>query len=294
MSFGLALLLAANCEAGGYTIHTIAEYKKYEAKRVPIVYVKQGQWLDVDLNAIDVGAPFDGAPVRTLTHRGGSCALGSVKIPLSGRLKLGSCAEFAKALPQRAYAFFDTTKGIVDFPDELPLAEALPQERSQAEAAAEALLPQLTLHANNFMEEKPGGDDVLDLLRAKARRFEHAAAGGLPPRFLLSTMVLTLPHAYRYYSYATDAKPHDFDFPVLFLTLGNAKMFYFGDGSECAFSRTSSQRTAKNLGPTDRFKLTGAYDFDGDGLPDVIEINRAVAYLIENGTLKVIDYTQGC
>ena len=50
-----------------------------------------------------------------------------------------------------------------------------------------------------------------------------------------------------------------------------------------------------NIPEIDRFTLTKAFDLSGDGLPDVLELNRLYAYHLDPaGKLWVIHYGEGC
>jgi hypothetical protein len=49
------------------------------------------------------------------------------------------------------------------------------------------------------------------------------------------------------------------------------------------------------LGAVDRFRITGAYDVDADGAPDLLEVNDRVTYLLEpDGRLFVVRIGRGC
>jgi hypothetical protein len=81
---------------------------------------------------------------------------------------------------------------------------------------------------------------------------------------------------------------------------------YAGDGSWCASANLGDllgasaaeappREDAALLGAVERFRLTGAFDANADGAPDVLEVNERFAYLLEpDGRFFVIRYALGC
>ena len=51
----------------------------------------------------------------------------------------------------------------------------------------------------------------------------------------------------------------------------------------------------QQLGAVERFRITGAFDSNGDGAPDLLEVNDRFAYLLEpDGRLFVVRVGLGC
>ena len=85
------------------------------------------------------------------------------------------------------------------------------------------------------------------------------------------------------------------DFPVLFLSQSGGPSRYIGDGSACAGLRLHLPSADAFLGALDRFVISGAWDLDVNGTPDLIQVNDRVLYWIQpDGPLLVLDYRQGC
>lgn len=113
-------------------------------------------------------------------------------------------------------------------------------------------------------------------------------------------------------------------FPVIFFTV-NDRTFYVGDGSWCSevpviyrnisltdrelskYVKSSHSQMAGpdeykqdqdgyfNLGKIHEYNVTAAYDFNNDGKPDILVINDAITYFVQdNGGLVVLESEQGC
>ncbi len=86
------------------------------------------------------------------------------------------------------------------------------------------------------------------------------------------------------------------DFPAIFIKQDKGLPRMVGDGSWCSSSviigETFSSTHVESLYD---FKVTNAYDFSGNGLPDVIEINNKFSYQINSdNTVTVLDNDKVC
>jgi hypothetical protein len=86
------------------------------------------------------------------------------------------------------------------------------------------------------------------------------------------------------------------EFPVIFFKRGDGEPSYVADGSWCASYRLVQNIEAdiKDLGPTERFQVKRAFDFDGDNGPEMLEINDVLYLLKTDNSLKVIRNPMGC
>jgi hypothetical protein len=94
-------------------------------------------------------------------------------------------------------------------------------------------------------------------------------------------------------------KGHTADFPVIYFQRGNTTPYYVGDARDyyCGEYRLARNfvKSKKNIGAIQKFKVTGAFDINDDGILDIIEINRGITYYITpSGELFVMQTPEGC
>lgn len=307
-----------NCEAGGYSIHTIAEYKPYEVQRSVLPYWKETPTgLGIEPNRVDDLSrhlPALRSPGLRLVHGNRSCSGTTLSLreryvdPHERRLDAPLCGYLLEDLPSHGYAILDGTRATLRFMDALPidLVDLASQERAVLEAEVRARLAGLTLYAETFGEERAR----IEAAAVVSSRIETTTAGFGPPPFAMVVAVLELRNLDRLYrdggrGYAPGfdvparLAGRTIDYPVIFFRTRAGGVRYVGDGSSCATS--SVVAAAVNSGPRDplgaveRFRVTGAFDANSDGAPDVLEINDRFAYLLErDGRLFVIRVGVGC
>ena len=135
-----------------------------------------------------------------------------------------------------------------------------------------------------------------------------------------------IPEFYKVYYRDEISKDRLFEFPVLFFTNSENKFYYIGDGRACGdvspyyriltfidnitpakdnkYKKNSWEGMVEykdvvdyplgdkrfNLGPTERFVLTSAFDLTDDGYPDIIHVNESNVYaVLKNGKIIVIN-----
>ncbi len=330
--FGLVLAVAlkagaasGNCEVGGYMIHTLAEYKPFEPTRVVLPYWKEGGGrIGLAPNYVDAAEGTAlASPALQLEHAGAVCAKPTYTMveryraphDIQHRLDTVGCDDLLEDLPTHGYAFLDTTKLTMSFADALPIGavQITEEDRDSLEAEIGAWLPQLPLYA----ESGPGrgeGRGRIDASHIRGMRLELTTVGLGPRPFTLAIAVLELEGADELYdlSYFGTRLParlragDRLEYPVIFFRRPGGAPTYAGDGSWCASvdvadllgrgGHSPSNRDGDSLlGAVERFRLTGAFDANGDGAPDVLEVNGLVAYLLQpDGRFFVVRYAAGC
>lgn len=318
--FAAALALAAppafgNCEAGGYWIHTLAEYKPYEAHRVVLPYWKESrERIALDSNGIDHqdAQYLDSlrSPELLLAHANLRCAGTTFSLreryvePHELRLDAPRCEALLENLPSHGYGLLDTTKHTLRFTDALPigLVELDHADRAALEAEVTARIPELTLYAETAGQngERIEANDVV------LSRVETTTVGFAPRPFVMAVAVLTLRNLDRLYpsiewdaELGTKLRGRTIEYPVIFFRSSAGELRYVGDGSSCATypvaSAASRPDPPRLLGAIERFRLTGAFDTNGDGAPDLLEVNDRFTYLLEpDGRLLVVRVGLGC
>jgi hypothetical protein len=307
-----------NCEVGGYSIHTIAEYKPYEVERSLLPYWKETPTgIGIEPNWIDdlsKHLPALQSPGLRLVHGDRSCSGTTLSLrdryvdPHELRLDAPLCGNLLENLPSHGYAILDGNHHTLRFMDALPIdiVDLASQERAVLEAEVRARLSGLTLYAESFGEERAR----IEAAEVVSSRMETTTVGFGPPPFTMVIAVLELRNLDRLYrdggrGYAPGfdvtarLAGRSIDYPVIFFRTRAGGVRYVGDGSLCA--TPSVVAAAVNSGPRDplgavaRFRITGAFDGDSDGTPDVLEINDRFAYLLErDGSLFVIRVGVGC
>jgi len=326
----LALVLPAapafgNCEVGGYSIHTLAEYKPSEPHRFVLPYWKEGGGRLGFAPSYVEGEPVNAlaSPTLRLEHAGAVCANPSYTSieryhaphDIQHRLDATACGALFENLPTHGYAFVDTTRFVMSFADALPIDFVSLGEEDLASLEAEiaAQLPRLPLYA----ESGPGGREGrgrIDASHIRGMRLEPTSVGLGPRPFVLAIAVLDLTGVDALYdlSYFGERLParlraeDRLEYPVIFFRRAGGAPTYAGDGSWCASVRVGDllgrgghaapeRGSSSLLGAAERFRLTGAFDANGDGAPDVLEVNERFAYLLEpDGRFFVIRIGAGC
>ena len=318
----LCLMLAAapafaNCEVGGYLIHTVAEYKTCEPQRFVLPYWKESA---SRLGFAETGIRCDHSALRgpklSLSHGNQICSrtaysqVDRYKAPndIEYRLDAPRCGALLENLPSHGYAFLDATQRTLRFTDALPIGilELDASDRAALEAEIEAQLPGLTLYAESGIlgQMLRGRIEPGDIA---STQIETMTVGFGQRPFVMAIAVLTLRNLDRLYGglewLPADLAPrlriNTIEYPVIFFRPSSGSARYVGDGSSCASTRAfrgdPQPETTPQLGAVERFRITGAFDSNDDGAPDVLEVNDRFAYLLEpDGRLFVVRFGLGC
>lgn len=314
----------ANCEAGAYTIHTVAEYKKPQADRIFMLYrISESSKLDARLTALDTHSFVWTTGNRDpITIRYGSreeCRLKSGWIldpkfnpddPYSSenpyRLDLSSCKPLMEKFPRIGYLVFNKSKNTLSIPQELPIRlevkEGVPSQL-KSQAVKDARSRELHLFAQPAWNGQSTSDPKSRILPSRVidDRVQSIEIGERTSAFRLLIVSLLLKQVGE--SYPTELLPSELkenpaatlEFPVIYFSHPkNPKPEFVGDGADCSYAKLedSGIQGRKSF---DRFRATRAFDLDLDGIVDILEINERFAYEIAPGKNPlVINYGQGC
>lgn len=319
----------ANCESGAYLIHTVAEYAELDSSRTWIFRSSlAGNRLE-----IQPSASTSEASVQRLVaflrgpHRGQlqirrgevACSLEpeeSVELARKPELldryaaSFTICPELAARdgaeSPQRSTVLFDRDTKTLLFPTPL---EVHPPRQAPVGLGKDAgpnpwelwqeRLERLDLRAS----EAPDADRItrqdiagLTELRVDIGRRETGYGVVILALRLHHLETLLPDDGYLDPSKIAGAQA---EFPVLFLDPGTGqKPVYIGDGRWCSSYRLSMEIMASTgpfLGALERFTVTGAFDTNQDGRPDLLRVNDQVVYRLGGEkALEVVDWGEGC
>jgi hypothetical protein len=309
----------ANCEAGAYTIHTSASYKATSRDEIVLLYqvLPEGA-IAARLNAIDgpevMGFDRESAPVD-LRHGAASCMPDQPWTrnpkhdpddPASEppfRLSFGPCANMALTLPQSGYLLYDAVSRNVRFPQELFARESLSAPPEVIKEAVQKDLEIREFHAlttpswGTHQSESQRGRIPAAMMESKSWRLTEI--GEALNQFAMVTVVFQIKEPASLFppellpeNFKKEAPSH-LDYPVIyFVPPRSREPIFIGDGSACSTTRLSD---SENGAAFDRFSVSKAFDFDADGVVDVLEINKTFAYrLLRDRAPQVIHYGQGC
>jgi hypothetical protein len=316
---------AANCEAGGYAIHTIAQYKKPDPKRVFLLYRREesGKIL-AQTAATEEALTAIAGPLR-MDSGTTSCTTISSGIWLDSKFvpgdpysaehpyhfSLEECDALREQIPGTGYLLLDTVAKAIRFPREMHVDES-PAPAAERKKIADFVRQDLgnrvlylfTYGREAYSRIEPG---VIDGSRAEVTtigRGDHRLV--VHVELLRLTVRSALIGEHR----ATDAQTQreedlrygiasgKADFPVLYFKHPSRRdPMFIGDGSLCSYVQYQRypEPQAGAEGSFDRFRITRAFDFDLDGTADLIEVNDRFAYWLDaSGVPEVIHYGLGC
>lgn len=316
-----------NCESGAYRIHTVAEYAALDEART---WIFRGQLVGDRLEIQPSASTSEGSVQRLVAFLRGPHREQSVvrrgettchRVPGESvelfrkaeamdrwTASLPLCPELAVPGDElrRFPVLFDRDTKTIVLPT--PLAVSAPKRASESTTPEEGGTPRerweprlerLDLRASDAAAaSRITNDDIASLAELRIGLGDPANGFALVILALRLHHLETLLPADGYLDPAKIARGQA-EFPVLFLDSGGEEEpLYIGDGRWCSSYRLSLEMQATRgpfLGSLERFSVTGAFDTDRDGRPDLLRVNDQVVYRLggENG-LEVVDWGQGC
>lgn len=326
------MLAKPNCEAGAYMIHTKATYKKQD-NLVYAILSNSGQ-IEVNSIDEDHGPePFSTSLVGEYTSYYGQEKCSKVKVKIEGvdnyetpQLKMSKvfCEEASPATG--GYILIDTMEKKIFIGKPLSVSEA--SKRTPAKSERDIIYqnkfpgsnPKQMIELNDFTN--------LDEFQVYETKIGENFSIVVAELFIKEVAKYFKSEGYAYYGQQyMDFKNVKVGYPVLMFSSGG-KTEYVGDGSHCSVvpvmyrnmdlvnremklkdpkyvhSRGSiakaddfpkDENGLHYLGLLDRFRVTNAFDMDGDTKVDVIEINGRFAYrVLDNFKFEVINWGMGC
>lgn len=308
--------LLADC--GGFTINTVAPYKKPARERAYLFYAVKDGVLLARMNAIDehLAPTVGGGPVR-MRYRGGVCVVDggwqvdpsyrmgdpySCELPY--RLSLATCPGLAAHVPAKGFLIANLDERTVQLPlRELPVTRVTAvDERIAREVDADLAQRSFDIETYSWVTgpwHAPAGRIPKD--RIVGRKITALQVGGVS----MVIASLRIDRALELYPpYGRDelrgsVRAEDkVDFPVIYFTHPAHRTTYFvGDGSHCSSANFKRYEDASvgAVGELNRFEISRALDLDGDGIVDVLHINESFAFSIDRkGHVEAIDLTFDC
>ena len=319
--FGTSTSLKANCEAGGYFIHTKATYHKDSN----IHFLKGGRdpkRVSSAFETMYTPLPAGKYKISNLLK----CDSINIKVIKTDderepeKYSIEGCAEIDSSL--KYFYQIDAAKKTIIIGKALAVKSNLEHNVSIIEKNIKSTLDKTTISADTIDPDFPNPEakkiDRKDILNLPDYRFNHTQVG---KSFIMSIALLEIQNLSKYYNlydmpYAikTPAEKIKMEsafskmtasFPVIYFTK-NEKTEFLGDGSWCSskavndlmfnlfvIDKPSQPRT--KLGDIYSYKITDAYDLNGDGEPDIITINDVVSYWLKDmNSLLVIESQYGC
>jgi hypothetical protein len=321
--------LYANCEAGGYMIHTEATYKKTDNQVFAILKDDK-----IELNAIDATTALRKELVgKYLTKIAGNTC-GTTSVEISGAdiydepqlvMKFNECLKASSN--DGKYILVDKKEKQILIGTPVPIKGPTLNPERVSRTKEIILTTNLKGSTPNKSIEK---SDIINLDSFPV--YETT----LGTNFSVLTAELYVKNLEKYFKdegYDYYGKQYQdvvnlkIGYPVLFFATGG-NVTYAGDGSHCSsmpviyrtmdlVNRELKMRDPNfkpenggiaepdqfpkdeaglhDLGVLERFKVTNAFDLDGDGKVDVIEINDRFAYrLLPGMKFEVINFGMGC
>jgi hypothetical protein len=306
----------ANCEAGGYMIHTVAKYADADSLEAAVmIYSVEKNQVKATKGAIVNGGPavFKETPEPITIQlgkeecklkNGWSTETSTLSDEETYILDLSACKGLAAKFLSKGYLFFNNVLKTVRFGKKLDVKEAKAEIHAELKKAA-------ALDARKRKLERPGR--IVEGVNTERANVEIKAGEikgeedkvielGKDFRMLTHTLLLSplppLPKGQKEVQEGPATSPLSADskklvtYPVLYFAPPKAKEpTYIGDGSYCS-SNIGIKGDAHDQG---KFAVTNAFDFDLDGNPDLLEVNDRFTYWIDDkGEPLVINYGQGC
>lgn len=323
----------SNCEAGGYSIHTKATYKSHDQQVYAILRGKSIEINSIDDFGADTPS-FRKSLVGDygVQYQGKDC--GTAKIQVDGldeyenpSLSIGALSCIDLEATRGSYILIDKEK------KKLVIGTRLKVDGPFVEKELNPKVNDI-IHNTKFSAIYPNGTiDKADILNLESFPVYSIKLGNDFSVLIATLYIKNVAKYFKSKGYAYYGEQYmkfentKVGYPVLmFSSKGNIE--YIGDGSECAevpvmyrnmelVNREEKLRdptykaarggTARpddfpkdkdglfDLGVLDRFQITNAFDMNGDGEVDIIEINDRFAYrILEKFKFEVINMGTGC
>ncbi len=309
----------ANCEAGGYTIHTTATYKPTDKKKIFLLYeLKEANRIFAQLNGIDgsevVELMASGKAPLTVRLGSSSCVVKdgwqidpnyksddpySSEFPY--RIPLNSCSHIQARIPKAGYLLFDAVHHVITLPAELAiepganLSEDLTAKIFKDLNSRELYLLTFPQWGSNGVEDRKGRVASEMIL---GRTIQSTQVGRGASVFKIVIVSLSLKGVSQTYpkemlpDQLKDNPNAPIEFPVIYFVPQSQVPRFIGDGSACSYVKLQQDQGNASF---DRFRVTKAFDLNLDGAADLLEINGSFTYWITTtGDPLVIHYGSGC
>jgi hypothetical protein len=320
----------ANCEGGGYSIHTVATYAKPDPTRILFLYERQPDGLvRAKLGALEQTEEFKRfAGKWKVIYGGENCASVPSKVDPGYQerdsnaverpfiLDTKKCESIRKNAPVRGYFLLNEQNRTIRFPREMKVDRSGPaaSEKMEMEKAIDRDLATRKLHLYTYGSESEARGPITPAMIA-GKRFEWTTVGAGSKAFDVAIAVLQLKGVKSAYfpsptdaeeagnpATRTDRKRYDIpsgkaDFPVIYFRSAGKDPKFVGDGSLCSYVNYKKYPAPQSgsEGSFDRFSITRAFDLDHDEGIDLLEVNEQVTYRIrDGGALEVVNVGMGC
>lgn len=328
----LPQLAKSNCEAGGYMIHTKATYKESD-NLVYAILSEDGNIEINSLDDDDSSSPFRKSLVGEYSVQYGNEKCSKAKVEIdgvdvygNGQLLVSNMVCAGKKLNKSTYIVLDTLYRKIVIGQRLSLSKV--SKRSPSNIERDIVLK------NKFPGSHPSKNiEHKDIINLNNFQVHETLIGDSFSIVVAELYIKEVAKYFKQEGYAYYGKQYmNFEnvkvgYPVLMFST-EGKTEYVGDGSHCSevpvmyrnmdlVNREMKLKDQKyepsrgaiakddafpkdenglhDLGLIDRFHVTNAFDMDGDGKVDVIEINGRFAYrVLDNFKFEVINMGMGC
>jgi len=247
--------LNANCEAGGYSIHTVAKYKKPNPSKVFLINNDDGLYL----NALDSEKKYTIEGEYKITNLKGSCNAITLKnssdsIIEMNFLKYTIVAKDCKNtnLLKNLYMELNTVTNTIRVGKKLKISKKNKIVKHKAlQNNATQIIKKMILNKKlasfDYGYEKPRNHHIIkkkDVINYGQYKFRHTQVGKGNKPFIMSIAELKVDKIGKYFISGEDKdilkKSSDFinryvRFPVIFFTRAGTTD-YIGDGADCSSS----------------------------------------------------------
>lgn len=299
----LAIRAFANCEAGAYMIHTVAEYKPTGTGTPTLKYIIEKDIFKVRIPTNAGGKPISRRTLQTLTQvylDNSSCKLGKAAFNKDEmalyqvHFPIGTCKELSNKVPPKGFLVVDLKQRWLKIAHQLEVKAGGTGLPANETAMTKEVMTGKIIPSRDLGGKATSGARKLAKEDISQTRFEYTTVGNFQMAVMILTIINTKPYFPDLENFGVELKGRSIEFPVIFFIENGKSPRFVADGSNCADVKIAQARTETPLAP-DRFKLSSAYDLNGDLSPDIIEVNDAFDYeLAKGGKLWVIDFQQGC
>ncbi len=319
------------CSDGGYWIHTPAKYKKPNQEFYVIIHKKR-LMLTTNYHGYSDSHLKSILRNYDLFYNGAKCGKATIKkdgFDFYGNDAYGidrnGCDKLK--ISERTYAHINTQKGIMKVGQKLSISNEINTSNKKKEIRE--IIKKTKLWSNKDFGIVGRIQDK-DIQNFESFPIKKVSVGKNFSMYIANLHIKNLGKYFGGRGYANYGKEYErvegvkVEYPVLFFEHGD-KISYAGDASACSgwtvfdkyagvvnrrmhaknpkykpsYGRVSptvrypkDSEGLNNLGLLEKFKITDAFDLDGDGVVDILVINQKFAFSIgKNGELEVIDFS---